>query len=64
MDGGVWQATVHGVCKESDMIEQLSLHFHIHMDFPGRSVVKNLAASAREKGLIPGLRRFHILWGN
>ena len=46
------------------MTEQLSLHFHIHMDFPGSSVVKNLAASAREKGLIPGLRRLHILWGN
>ena len=27
MDGGVWQATVHGVCKESDMTEQLSFHF-------------------------------------
>ena len=24
MDRGAWQATVHGVCKESDMTEQLS----------------------------------------
>ena len=26
MDGGAWQATVHGGCKESDTTEQL--HFH------------------------------------
>ena len=25
MDRGTWQATVHGVCKESDRTEQLSL---------------------------------------
>ena len=24
MDRGAWQATVHGVCEESDMTEQLS----------------------------------------
>ena len=27
MDGGAWQATVHGVAKESDMTEQLSFTF-------------------------------------
>ena len=26
MDRGAWQATVHGVAKESDMTEQLSPH--------------------------------------
>ena len=26
MDSEAWQATVHGVTKESDMIEQLSTH--------------------------------------
>ena len=26
MDREAWQATVHGVTKESDMIEQLSTH--------------------------------------
>ena len=25
MDKGAWWAIVHGVCKESDMIEQLTL---------------------------------------
>ena len=24
MDGGAWEATAHGVCKESDMTERLS----------------------------------------
>ena len=28
MDRGAWWATVHGVAKESDMTEQLSLIFH------------------------------------
>ena len=28
MDRGAWQAVVHGYsCRESDMIEQLSVHF-------------------------------------
>ena len=27
IDRGAWQATVHGVAKESDMTERLSLHF-------------------------------------
>ena len=27
MDGGGWWATVHGVCKESDMTERLHFHF-------------------------------------
>ena len=28
MDRGAWQATVHGVTKESDTTEQLSTHRH------------------------------------
>ena len=31
------------------------------MGFPGGSVVKNLPASAGDVGLIPNLRRYHIL---
>ena len=31
MDKGVWQATVHGVAKESDTSEQLSTHTHTHI---------------------------------
>ena len=30
MDRGAWQATVHGVTKESDMTEQLSTHTQAH----------------------------------
>ena len=31
MDRGAWQVTVHGVTKESDMTERLSIHTHTHM---------------------------------
>ena len=30
VDRGAWQATVHGVTKESDMTEQLKTHTHTH----------------------------------
>ena len=33
-------------------------------NFPGGLVVKNLPASAGDKGLIPDLGRFHMLWSN
>ena len=33
-------------------------------DFPDGPVVKNLPASAGDVGLIPGLRRSHVLQGN
>ena len=33
-------------------------------DFHGGPVVKNLPASAGDMGLIPGLQRFHMPWGN
>ena len=42
--------------KESDTTEPLSLHFHIHVDFPDSPVVKNPSANAGNRGLIPGLR--------
>ena len=32
--------------------------------FPGGPVVKNIPANAGDIGLIPGLGRFHIPWGN
>ena len=31
-------------------------------DFPGGTVDKNPPANAEDKGLIPGLRRFHMPW--
>ena len=33
-------------------------------DFPGRTVVKNLPASARDRNFIPGLGRFQIPQGS
>ena len=51
-----------------------SRHLYLHvldaqvikmiLDFPGGSVVKNMPASAGDVGSIPGLGRFHTLWGN
>ena len=32
--------------------------------FPGSPVVKNLTTNAGDAGLIPGLERFHMPWGN
>ena len=45
-------------CKESDTIEQLSLHF------TGGPGVRNLPANAEDMGSIPGLRRSHMPQGN
>ena len=39
----------------------VSLPELMHMDFPGSPVVKNPPASARDKGLIPGPGRSHML---
>ena len=33
-------------------------------DFPDGTVVKNPPTNAGDVGLIPGLGRFHMLWGN
>ena len=33
-------------------------------DFHSSPVVRNLPASARDSGLIPGLGRFHMPWSN
>ena len=33
-------------------------------DVPGGSVAKSLPANVEDAGLIPGLRRSHMLWGN
>ena len=33
-------------------------------DFPAGPGVRNLPASTGEMGLIPGLERFHVPWGN
>ena len=36
----------------------------LYGDFPVGLVVKNLPAHAGDVGSIPGLGRFHVLWGN
>ena len=51
-----------------------SRHLYLHvldaqvikmiLDFPGGSAVKNMPASAGDVGSIPGLGRFHMLWGS
>ena len=43
-------------CKDSDMTEQLTLHFTswVLKGFPGDLAVKNLPANAGDMGLIPG----------
>ena len=43
MDRGAWRASVHGVTKESDMTEQLSVHTHR----VGRSSVGHLCSQSR-----------------
>ena len=56
MDGGAWSATVHGVTKESDMTEGLTLL--LPWIFPGGSEVKASACNVGDLGSIPGLGRF------
>ena len=60
MNGGAWQATVHGIA-ESNMTEG-TLHnaslfqaVKIASDSPGGQVVKNLPANAGDMDWIPGL---------
>ena len=45
MDRGVWQATILGITKESDMTEQLKLHFGA---FQVALVVKNSSFNAND----------------
>ena len=37
------------------------VHFE---DFPGGPVLKNPPANVGDRGSIPGLGRFHMLWGS
>ena len=55
MDGGAWSATVHGVTKESDMTEGLTLL--LPWIFPGGSEVKVSASNVGDLGSIPRLGR-------
>ena len=58
--------------KELDMIEHLIIALNTKgrlilsyiWDFPSGPMVKNLSANPENMGLIPGLGRSHMLWGN
>ena len=42
-----------------------AVHFKmLPKDFPGSAVAKNLPTNVRDIDLIPGPRRFHMLWGS
>ena len=43
---------------------KINLHKKSMLDFPGGTVVKNSPASSGDKGLIPGLGRFHMRESN
>ena len=57
MDKGAWWAIVHGVAKESDMTEWLTLSNGDNKGFPRGSVVKNPPTNAGAVGSVPGLGR-------
>ena len=42
MDGGAWQATVHGVAKSQTLLKQLSIHANSR-DLVSEASVKNLS---------------------
>ena len=53
MDGGDWQATVHGVAKSRTQRSD----FTFILSFPGSSHGKVSACNVGDLGLIPGLGR-------
>ena len=66
MDGGAWQATVHGVAKSQTRLSDFPFyHLYCTQYIPQRAfqvalVVKNLPANSgdiRDADLIPGLER-------
>ena len=59
MDGGGWQAAVHGVTQSRTRLKQLSSSKN-YIGFPSGSAVKNPYANARDirdEGGMPGLGR-------
>ena len=64
MDRGAWRGTVHGVCKELDTTEWLSMDLHknslahCYQGFPGGSDSNKSACNAGDMGSNPGSGRF------
>ena len=57
MDGGAWQAKVHGVAKSQTRLSSfISLHFiYVYIEFPCSSAGKESTCNAGDPSLIPGL---------
>ena len=64
MDRGAWRGTVHGICKELDTTEWLSMDprknslAHCNQGFPGGSDSNKSACNAGDMGSSPGSGRF------
>ena len=50
MDGGAWQAAVHGVAKESDTTEQLRFHFSLSCIEEGNGNSRSCLENLRDGG--------------
>ena len=61
MDRGAWRATVHGVAKESDTAEQLSVHTHIRKSQKER--VRKWHKHPRWVWTMPEMRRKELTLG-
>ena len=58
MDGGAWEAAVHGVAKSRTRLSDFTFTFNLFLGgFPGGSAVKNPPANAGDEGSIPGSGR-------
>ena len=58
MDGGAWQATVHGVAKSQTRLSNFTFTFHCsHQGLPGGADIKASACNEGDLGSIPGSGR-------
>ena len=62
MDGGAWQAVVHGVAKSRDTTEQL--HFHFSLSCIGEGNGNPLQCSCLENPRDRGVWWATVLWGH
>ena len=53
-----------GRCPSCHLLRQCSSSQRQRQDSPGDLVVKSPPANAGDKGSVPGLEGFHVLWGN
>ena len=55
-------ATTNAFCLHYG--KDLEANNSVSWDFPGGTVVRNPPANAEDMGLVPGLGRLHMPWGN